>query len=98
MEFEVNTGTLRSDIASIRTEISALKQEAQSLRQLYLRLSGMWEGEAKAAFLENCARELNALDASIASLEGFTAQTQSAQAEYERCERSVAGVVDALRI
>jgi WXG100 family type VII secretion target len=98
MKFEVNTGTLRSDTASIRAEINALKQEAQTLRHLSARLNRMWEGEAKAEFLKNCALELNALDASIASLEGFTNQTRSARTEYEHCERFVAGVVDALRI
>lgn len=97
-KLEVNTGTLRSDTASVQREISALKQDAETLRQLAVRLNQMWQGEAKAEFLSNCERELNGLDAAISGLERFTRSTESAGLEYESCERSVASVVDALKV
>ena len=94
-KLEVNTGTLRSDAASIRREIDALKQNAQTLRPS---LNRMWTGQAKAEFQRNYALELDALEQAIASLERFTLQTQGVRTEYERCEHSVSGVVDSLRI
>ena len=90
-KLEVNTGTLRSDLASIQREISVLKRETEELRSKGERLSRIWEGEAKAEFLANYAQELNALDR-------FTAQTRTADEEYERSERVVANVVDAMKI
>ena len=97
-KLEVNTGTLRSDAASVQREVNALKKEAQDLRELANRLNQMWEGQAKAEFLSHYAQELNALDAAISALERFTQQTDTVGTEYERCERSVAGVVDALKV
>ena len=97
-KLEVNTGTLRSDAASIRREVDALKQNAQTLRSLSASLNRMWTGQAKAEFQRNYALELDALEQAIASLERFTLQTQSVRTEYERCEHSVSGVVDSLRI
>ena len=97
-KLEVNTGTLRSDLASIQREISALKRERDELRSKAERLNRMWEGAAKAEFLSNYAQELSALDAAISALERFTQQTDTVGTEYERCERSVAGVVDALKV
>ena len=97
-KLEVNTGTLRSDAASIHREIDALKQNAQTLRGLSVRLNQMWTGEAKAEYQKNYALELDALEQAIASLERFTLQTRNVGTEYERCERSVSGVVDSLRI
>ncbi|MBQ9493761.1 MAG: WXG100 family type VII secretion target [Oscillibacter sp.] len=98
LKFKVNTGTLRSDSASIQREISALKQDAQTLRRMSVRLNTMWNGEAKAEFQSNYALELDALDAAITALERFTIQTQNAGTEYERCERSVSSVIDLLKI
>lgn len=97
-KLEVNTGTLRSDSASVRTEISALKREAQSLRNLSARLSQMWEGTAKAEFQKHYEAELNALDEAISALERFTQRTQEVGTEYERCERAVSSVVGGLKI
>ena len=97
-KLEVNTGTLRSDLASIQREISVLKRETEELRSKGERLSRMWEGEAKAEFLANYAQELNALEAAIDALDRFTAQTQTADEEYERSERVVANVVDAMKV
>lgn len=97
-KLEINTGTLRSDAASIRREIDALKQNAQTLRSLAVCLNQMWTGQAKAEFQKNYALELDALEQAIASLERFTLQTQGVRTEYERCERSVSSVVDSLRI
>ena len=97
-KLEVNTGTLRSDLASIQREISVLKRETEELRSKGERLSRMWEGEAKAEFLANYAQELNALEAAIDALDRFTAQTRTADEEYERSERVVANVVDAMKV
>ena len=96
--FEVNTGTLRSDSASIRREISALKQDAQKLNRMSAHLNRMWSGQAKAEFQRNYALELEALEEAIASLERFTLQTHDAGLEYERCEHAVSSVVDSLKI
>lgn len=97
-KLEVNTGTLRSDVASVQREINALKQDAANLRALSERLNRMWQGQAKAEFLANCARELDALDAAVSGLERFTRQTDTVGTDYERCERAVSGVVDALKV
>lgn len=97
-KMQVNTGTLRSDAASIRREIDALKQNAQTLRSLSASLNRMWTGQAKAEFQKNYALELDALEHAIASLERFTLQTQGVGTEYERCERSVSSVIDSLKI
>lgn len=97
-KMEVNTGTLRSDLSSIQREISALKRDAEELRSKAERLSRMWEGEAKAEFMTQYARELNALDAAVDALERFTVRTQTVDAEYERSEHLVANVVNALKV
>ena len=97
-KLEVNTGTLRSDLASIQREISALKREREELRSKAERLNRMWEGEAKAEFLANYAQELNALSAAIDALDGFTAQSLNVDADYERAEAIVANAVDALKV
>ena len=97
-KLEVNTGTLRSDLASIQREISALKRERDELRSKAERLNRMWEGQAKAEFLSNYKQELDALDTAIDALSRFTAQTLTVDSEYERSERVIGNVVDAVKV
>ena len=97
-KLEVNTGTLRSDLTSIQREINALKREAEDLRNKAALLNRMWEGQAKEEFLSNYAQELDALDAAIDALNRFTAQTLTVDSEYERSERIIGNVVDAVKV
>lgn len=95
---EVNTGTLRTDAASIRMEIQAMKQGADDLRRMAGNLNRMWEGTAKTAFLAGYEQELAALENSIRALEQYTSMVEASSTAYDRGERAVADVVASIRV
>lgn len=95
---EVNTDTLKRDVATIESEIRALRRASEKLRDTSTQLGALWEGTAKTAFMAAVQDDLNQLEDLISALEKFTQLTDEARGEYDKCEQSVAQIVAAIRV
>jgi len=61
-------------------------------------LNGMWEGEAKEAFMNAFQTDLNSLEDMISILSDITSATSEARSDYEICESKVSGIVASIKI
>ena len=95
---EINTDMLFLDADSIRGEIRSLTRNVNELRMTAELMGGVWEGEAKEAFMSEFRREVSELEDAVKAAERFVSQTEDCGTEYERCERAVADVVRNIRI
>lgn len=95
---ETNTGTMKSDVESIQTEIRGLTDDGKKLQNAVSELNGMWEGEAKEAFMNAFRTDLNSLEDMISILSDITSATSEARSDYENCESKVSGIVASIKI
>ncbi|MCI1722771.1 MAG: WXG100 family type VII secretion target [Lachnospiraceae bacterium] len=95
---ETNTGTMKSDVESIQTEIRGLTDDGKKLQNAVSELNGMWEGEAKEAFMNAFQTDLNSLEDMISILSDITSATSEARSDYENCESKVSGIVASIKI
>jgi len=95
---ETNTGTMKSDVESIQTEIRGLTDDGKKLQNAVSELNGMWEGEAKEAFMNAFRTDLNSLEDMISILSDITSATSEARSDYEICESKVSGIVASIKI
>ncbi len=95
---EVNTNTLRSDVDRVRTELRGLRTDMQKLSAVSAQLNAMWDGEAKAAFVNAVHSDMVMLEDLIAALEKYTTSTDTARGNYDRCEKDVSSIVSSLKV
>lgn len=94
----VDTAILKSDVGKIDTQISKLKGQSKDLRSSLNTLATYYEGQAWDTFRTRMNQDLNNMDNLIQAIEKFTRKTDSARQEYERCESTVKGIVNSIRV
>lgn len=95
---EVNTATLKSDVATIEGEIQKITTAADRLLQVLHDLEGMWDGNAKQAFSVAATGDITQLKELVKAMKNFTMKTSEAREEYDKCENAVAQIVASIRV
>ena len=95
---EVNTSTLKSDVATIEEELQKISTAAERLLQTLHELESMWDGNAKQAFSAAVNSDIAQLKELVKAMHGFTGKTGEAREEYDKCENTVAQIVAAIRV
>lgn len=95
---EVNTTTLKSDVATIEDELQKISSAAERLLQALHELESMWEGTAKQAFSAAVNSDIVQLKELVKTIKDFNGKTGEAREEYDKCENTVAQIVAAIRV
>ena len=74
---------MKSDVESIQTEIRGLTDDGKKLQNAVSELNGMWEGEAKEAFMNAFQTDLNSLEDMTLDIAGQTYQLSFTDAEID---------------
>lgn len=97
-KFDVNTGTLKTDVSTIEEEIKGINSGADKLEQALHQLETMWDGSSKQAFSAAVNDDLRKLRELSKALTNFTAKTSEARQEYDKCENAVAQVISSIKV
>lgn len=95
---EVNTTTLKSDVATIEAELEKISSAAERLLQTLHELESMWDGNAKQAFATAVNSDIVQLKELVKAMKNFSRKTGEAREEYDKCENTVAQIVAAIRV
>ena len=81
------------------SELNArFKSSIDSLVTSESALNAMWDGEAKAAFVNAVHSDMVMLEDLISALEKYTTSTDTARGNYDRCEKDVSSIVSSLKV
>ena len=95
---EVNTMTLKSDVATMEGELHKISTGAERLLQILHELESMWDGIAKQAFSAAVDSDVAQLKELVKVIKNFNGKTGEAREEYDKCENSVAQIVASIRV
>ena len=95
---EVNTTTLKSDVAAIEDELQKISAAAERLLQTLHELESMWDGNAKRSFSAAVNSDIAQLKELVKAMRSFNGKTGEAREEYDKCENAVEQIVAAIRI
>jgi len=95
---EIETSLLAQDKDTIQGEIQSLKTHMTQMREQMEQLSGMWEGPAKEAFMNQFWSDFDYIQSFLTEMDTYTEAMEYAQREYEKCENDVAQIIGAIQI
>ena len=95
---EIETRLLAQDKDTIQGEIQSLKTYMTQMREQMEQLSGMWEGPAKEAFMNQFWSDFDYIQSFLTEMDTYTEAMEYAQREYEKCENDVAQIIGAIQI
>ena len=86
-QFEVSTSKLTQEAQHLRQLKQKLKTEIDNAKKIAVSYLNMWDGEAKAAFVNSANKNLNLLEAFVNNMDKFAQALQDGATSYEDGER-----------
>lgn len=95
---EIETRSLAQDRDTIQSQTEGLKTKMNQMQEQMERLSGMWEGPAKEAFMTQFQTDYAYMMDFLAEMNKYVQAMTYAENEYNKCENDVAQIVAAIQI
>lgn len=97
-KIKINTGSLKSDAASIDSSIQKIKKSLINLQDDLVKLDSMWDGPASETFKIAYSSDIEALKTVIANLKKLNNYEKSARTKYDSCEQKIGSIVSSIKI
>ena len=97
-QFKIKTDRLDNDIRNLEDKLRQVRQIRQELIREADQLNGMWEGEAKTAFMSQFRSDCSILEAREREFQKRIDRLKHASQEYQKCEARVGDEIRSLRI
>ena len=97
-EIANNLTTFKSSIEDYDRGYRELVRDFESVVTHMRALNNMWTGEAHDALIERFERDRNTTQDMIDYIKQILGDLQFANSEYIKCENTVAGIVDSIRV
>lgn len=94
----VNTGSLGRTREQVSSHIRQIKEQITAIYSDLSSLGTMWEGEAHSTFDSEFRKDVRRLENLCRDLDRIVSYEDHAIAEYERCEKDAARLIDAVRV
>ncbi len=94
----INTGNLGRTREQVSSHIRQIKEQVAAMYGDISSLGTMWEGEAHSTFDSEFRKDVGRLENLCGDLDGIVSYEDHAIAEYERCEKDAARLIDAVRV
>ena len=95
---KVNTYALRRDASELKNLSSTARNQIRTMQGDMIALGNMWDGPAKAAFLQQFGVDVELFTDICQSIIQFSEDLNKAAQEYDKCENSVLDAVKAIRV
>lgn len=95
---EVNTSTLKNDVSTIFSELTGISNDIRQLQDTTARLSTMWDGSAKTAFISAVNDDIQRLEELIGVMKKFSDKVDTSRKEYEKCENVVSNIIASIKV
>lgn len=90
--------TFKGDIGVFESTLQSLKKNYESFATGLSELNAMWEGPAHEQLMMELRKDCAEMDNCIKFLDTYLSDLNFAHEEYSRCENTVSGLVDAIRV
>lgn len=95
---ETNTSTMARDIESLENKLKQIESQMKKMFTSIEELDKMWDGPSNAEFNRQFQQDYRMCEEMCGILRELINSLRHAKSEYEKCERNVEGVIQALRI
>lgn len=95
---EVNTNVMARDIESLDNKLRQIKSRMKSMFTSIQELDSMWDGPSNEEFNRQFQLDYGMCEELCTILSELIESLTHAKSEYEKCERNVEGVIQAIRI
>ncbi len=98
MDIEVNTAAIKADSKRMVQEVKNLRESMSSMNDAVNDLSGMWAGNANAAFRTQFASDYDNMCDMCSIVDHIIECMNFAALQYGQCDDEIRSIVSALRI
>lgn len=97
-EIANNLSIFKNHIEDYNRGYRELVRDFESVQSHIRALNSMWTGEAHDALMQRFERDRRTTQEMLDYMEQILEDLQFANAEYVKCENTVAGIVDSIRV
>lgn len=97
-EIANNLGTFKNNIEDYDRGYRELVKDFESVQTHMRALNNMWTGEAHDALMQRFGRDRNVVQEMLDYMKQILVDLNFANTEYVKCENTVAGIVDSIRV
>lgn len=94
----IDTRQLSAGIRGMREDLEQLHSCSDRLLEAVQQLSSLWDGPAHAAFINAFSQDAQWLEQRLEGVTRYTDDLEQARQDYDRCDQTVRGLVDSIRI
>ena len=95
---EIETRRLASDIESLRQHLEGMRKSGENMMTQLAQLDAMWDGDAKKAFKTQFTSDYETLNLMADILEDLIRDLEESKTRYDKCEKNVGMIVQALNV